>query len=114
MLCHVIVGMHLCFQPLWWHGVHINPCLTGASLCKTNCCLKGFLQYQPCKTMAKMAVNTGVVDPTAWLNEMGIYLSDKLPSTMVKQKMVASRHTFHSCFFDFSGLTGVMPDTETT
>lgn len=54
-----------------------------------------------------MAVKKGVVAPTAWLKLTGMYLSDKLPRTIVRQKMQASRHTFHICFLLFSGLMGV-------
>jgi hypothetical protein len=56
---------------------------------------------------ANTAVNSGVVAPMAWLKEMGMYLRDMLPSTMVMQNSVANKQTFHTCFLDLSGLTGV-------
>jgi len=60
----------------------------------------------PCNMSANTAVKKGVPDPTAWLKLTGMYLRLMLPSTMVMQKMVASRQTFHSCLRDLRGRMG--------
>lgn len=54
-----------------------------------------------------MAVKKGVVAPIAWLKLTGMYLSDRFPKTIVRQKMVASRQILDSCFLLLRGLMGV-------
>ncbi len=63
----------------------------------------------PCNIKAKMAVKNGVVAPIAWLKEIGMYLSDTLPSTTVRQKMDARTATLMNCAEDFSRFVGVKP-----
>jgi hypothetical protein len=52
-------------------------------------------------------VKKGVVAPTACVKLTGMYLRDRLPSTMVQQKMLASSATLASCARLLSGRMGV-------
>jgi hypothetical protein len=68
----------------------------------------------PCSSSANSAVKKGVPEPTAWLKLTAMKRSDMLPSTMVTQKIEASRQTFHSCRRERSGLIGNDPTTDST
>jgi hypothetical protein len=80
--------------------------------CKRKPTTHAASQNSPCIMRANTAVKNGVPDPTAWLKLTAMNRRLMLPSTIVKQKMVASRQTFQSWRRERSGRIGKLPVRE--